>query len=84
MTAIQRRVSLDLKTQYGLGLSSQDDEIIVGFFWGGGGAGTGLVMGLGRPVGWFQMGPDCTHHSRAAETRCPEPILDRAEVVISR
>jgi len=108
MTVFQRRVSLDFKTQYGLGFSSQDDEIIVDFFCGGGGAGTGLEMGLGRPVavaknhnaaaismhtanhptarhfttdvfdgdpdaecagrpvGWFHMSPDCTHHSQAA------------------
>lgn len=49
MTSYQRRASLDFKTQYGLGFSSQDDEIIVDFFCGGG-AGTGLEMGLGRPV----------------------------------
>jgi DNA (cytosine-5)-methyltransferase 1 len=108
MTAFQRRASLDFKTQYGLGFNSQDDEIIVDFFCGGGGAGTGLEMGLGRPVavaknhsaaaismhtanhptarhfttdvfdgdpdaecagrpvGWFHMSPDCTHHSQAA------------------
>jgi len=108
MTAFQRRASLDFKTQYGLGFSSQDDEIIVDLFCGGGGAGTGLEMGLGRPVagaknhsaaaismhtanhptarhfttdvfdgdpdaecagrpvGWFHMSPDCTHHSQAA------------------
>ncbi|MCX2891924.1 DNA cytosine methyltransferase, partial [Pseudomonas sp. DCB_BI] len=81
---------------------------VVDFFCGGGGAGTGLEMGLGRPVtvaknhspaaismhtanhpaarhfttdvfdgdpdeecqgrpvGWFHMSPDCTHHSQAA------------------
>ncbi len=108
MTVFQRKASLDFKTQYGLGFSSQDDEIIVDFFCGGGGAGTGLEMGLGRPVavaknhsaaaismhtanhptarhfttdvfdgdpdaecagrpvGWFHMSPDCTHHSQAA------------------
>jgi len=99
---------LDFKTQYGLGFDPQDDEIVVDFFCGGGGAGTGLEMGLGRavavaknhsaaaismhtanhpaarhfttdvfegdpdeecsgrPVGWFHMSPDCTHHSQAA------------------
>lgn len=98
----------DFKTQYSLGFSAQDDEIVVDFFCGGGGAGTGLEMGLGRavtvaknhnpaaismhtanhpharhfttdvfdgnpddecegrPVGWFHMSPDCTHHSQAA------------------
>ncbi|WP_325985569.1 DNA cytosine methyltransferase [Pseudomonas protegens] len=40
----------DFKTQYSLGLNAQDDEIVVDFFCGGGGAGTGLEMGLGRAV----------------------------------
>jgi len=108
MTVFKRQASLDFKTQYSLGFSSQDNEIIVDFFCGGGGAGTGLEMGLGRPVavaknhsaaaismhtanhptarhfttdvfdgdpdaecagrpvGWFHMSPDCTHHSQAA------------------
>lgn len=98
---------LDFKTQYGLGFDPQDAEIVVDFFCGGG-AGTGLEMGLGRsvtvvknhnpdaismhtanhpaarhfttdifdgdpneecqgrPVGWFHMSPDWTHHSQAA------------------
>lgn len=98
----------DFKTQFGLALHPQDDELVVDFFCGGGGAGTGLEMGLsrkvdvaknhsaaaismhtanhpharhfqtdvfegdpdeecqGRPVGWFHMSPDCTHHSQAA------------------
>ena len=42
--------SFDFKTQYGLGFNQQDDEIVVDFFCGGGGAGTGLEMGLGRSV----------------------------------
>lgn len=42
--------ALDFKTQYGLGFDPQDDEIVVDFFCGGGGAGTGLEMGLGRAV----------------------------------
>lgn len=50
MSAIQKKHSLDFKTQYGLSFSAQDDEIVVDFFCGGGGAGTGLEMGLGRPV----------------------------------
>lgn len=108
MSAFQRKNSLDFKTQYGLGFDPQDNEIVVDFFCGGGGAGTGLEMGLGRPVtvaknhspaaismhtanhpaarhfttdvfegdpdeecqgrpvGWFHMSPDCTHHSQAA------------------
>jgi DNA (cytosine-5)-methyltransferase 1 len=40
----------DFKTQYSFGFSKQDDEIVVDFFCGGGGAGTGLEMGLGRKV----------------------------------
>lgn len=51
MTAFQRQASLDSKTQYGSGLTSQDDEIIMDFFRGRGGAGTSLEMDLGRPVG---------------------------------
>ncbi|MDY7073538.1 hypothetical protein PshuTeo2_36720 [Pseudomonas hunanensis] len=108
MSAFQKKNQLDFKTQYGLGFDPQDDEIVVDFFCGGGGAGTGLEMGLGRPVtvaknhspaaismhtanhpaarhfttdvfdgdpdeecqgrpvGWFHMSPDCTHHSQAA------------------
>lgn len=108
MPASQQKNPLDFKTQYGLGFDPQDDEIVVDFFCGGGGAGTGLEMGLGRPVtvaknhspaaismhtanhpaarhfttdvfegdpdeecqgrpvGWFHMSPDCTHHSQAA------------------
>ncbi|WP_268797555.1 DNA cytosine methyltransferase [Pseudomonas huanghezhanensis] len=108
MSAHQKKHPFDFKTQYGLGFDPQDDEIVVDFFCGGGGAGTGLEMGLGRavsvaknhsataismhtinhpgaqhfttdvfegdpdtecggkPVGWFHMSPDCTHHSQAA------------------
>ncbi|MGE8449497.1 MAG: DNA cytosine methyltransferase [Pseudomonadales bacterium] len=40
----------NFKTQYSLGLNAQDDEIVVDFFCGGGGAGTGLEIGLGRAV----------------------------------
>jgi DNA (cytosine-5)-methyltransferase 1 len=50
MSAFQKKNPLDFKTQYGLGFNPQDDEIVVDFFCGGGGAGTGLEMGLGRPV----------------------------------
>ncbi|MSU92957.1 DNA cytosine methyltransferase [Pseudomonas mandelii] len=49
MTSLKKH-PLDFKTQYGLGFSTQDDEIVVDFFCGGGGAGTGLEMGLGRAV----------------------------------
>ncbi|WP_134638808.1 DNA cytosine methyltransferase, partial [Pseudomonas aeruginosa] len=41
---------LDFKTQYGLALDDTDDAIIVDLFAGGGGASTGLEMGLGRKV----------------------------------
>lgn len=50
MPTFQKKPAFDFKTQYGLGLNPQDDEIVVDFFCGGGGAGTGLEMGLGRPV----------------------------------
>ncbi|RRW59546.1 DNA methyltransferase [Pseudomonas fulva] len=108
MTAALKKNPMDFKTQFSLALNSQDDELVVDFFCGGGGAGTGLEMGLGRavnvaknhspaaismhtvnhpharhfttdvfdgdpdvecqgrPVGWFHMSPDCTHHSQAA------------------
>ena len=50
MSAQQKKHPFDFKTQYGLGFNQQDDEIVVDFFCGGGGAGTGLEMGLGRAV----------------------------------
>ena len=50
MSAHQMKHPFDFKTQYGLGFNQQDDEIVVDFFCGGGGAGTGLEMGLGRAV----------------------------------
>ena len=49
MTAF-KKPPFDFKTQYALGFNAQDDEIVVDFFCGGGGAGTGLEMGLGRAV----------------------------------
>ncbi|KPY05805.1 C-5 cytosine-specific DNA methylase family protein [Pseudomonas savastanoi pv. nerii] len=49
MTSLNRP-PFDFKTQYSLGFNAQDDEIVVDFFCGGGGAGTGLEMGLGRKV----------------------------------
>ncbi len=49
MTSFKKH-PLDFKTQYGLGFDPRDDEIVVDFFCGGGGAGTGLEMGLGRAV----------------------------------
>lgn len=50
MSIHQKKHPFDFKTQYGLGFNPQDDEIVVDFFCGGGGAGTGLEMGLGRTV----------------------------------
>ncbi|MQU04845.1 DNA cytosine methyltransferase [Pseudomonas helleri] len=50
MSAHKKKHPFDFKTQYGLGFNPQDDEIVVDFFCGGGGAGTGLEMGLGRAV----------------------------------
>lgn len=50
MSVQQKKHPFDFKTQYGLGFNPQDDEIVVDFFCGGGGAGTGLEMGLGRAV----------------------------------
>ncbi|WP_421527294.1 DNA cytosine methyltransferase [Pseudomonas brenneri] len=49
MTSFKKQ-PFDFKTQYGLGFNPQDDEIVVDFFCGGGGAGTGLEIGLGRAV----------------------------------
>ena len=46
----QIKITSDFKTQYNLSFNQQDDEIVVDFFCGGGGAGTGLEMGLGRAV----------------------------------
>ncbi|MFU6557723.1 DNA cytosine methyltransferase [Pseudomonas aeruginosa] len=108
MSAALKKQVFDFKTQYGLALDDIDDAIVADYFCGGGGAGTGLEMGLGRPVnaaknhssaaiamhtanhpharhfmtdvfdgdpddecqgrpvGWFHMSPDCTHHSQAA------------------
>ncbi|HBP1417472.1 MULTISPECIES: DNA cytosine methyltransferase [Pseudomonas] len=50
MTSLKKPSSLDFKTQYGLALDDTDDAIIVDLFAGGGGASTGLEMGLGRKV----------------------------------
>ena len=38
MSAHQKIHPFDFKTQYGLGFNQQDDEIVVDFFCGGGGA----------------------------------------------
>ncbi|MCX2694975.1 DNA cytosine methyltransferase [Pseudomonas sp. DCB_CB] len=41
---------IHFQTQYQLPLTAADDELIVDYFCGGGGASTGLEMGLGRLV----------------------------------
>ena len=64
MSAQQKKHPFDFKTQYGLGFSTQDDEIVVDFFCGGGGAGTGLEMGLGRAVNVAKI-----HYSPKARKR---------------
>ncbi|MBI6989547.1 DNA cytosine methyltransferase [Pseudomonas aeruginosa] len=50
MSAALKKQVFDFKTQYGLALDDTDDAIIVDLFAGGGGASTGLEMGLGRTV----------------------------------
>nr|WP_067285792.1 DNA cytosine methyltransferase [Marinobacterium profundum] len=50
MTSRMKLNPLDFNTQYGLALDEIDHEINVDLFAGGGGASTGIEMGLGRPV----------------------------------
>jgi len=50
MSAYQKKQQLDFNTQYALSLDGDDDAIIIDLFAGGGGASTGLEMGLGRKV----------------------------------
>lgn len=50
MTTMQKPTQFDFTTQYGLPLDDTDDAIIVDLFAGGGGASTGLELGLGRQV----------------------------------
>lgn len=50
MTSLKKPAPLDFKTQYCLPFSAQDNEIIIDLFAGGGGASTGLEIGLGRTV----------------------------------
>jgi DNA (cytosine-5)-methyltransferase 1 len=50
MSVIRQPQTLDFRTKYSLPLAKQDEEINVDLFAGGGGASTGLEMGLGRPV----------------------------------
>lgn len=50
MTSMTKPAPFDFRTQYTLPFQAEDDEIIVDLFAGGGGASTGLEMGLGRTV----------------------------------
>lgn len=50
MTSLKKPAPFEFRTQYGLPLTVQDEEINVDLFAGGGGASTGIEMGLGRPV----------------------------------
>ncbi|WP_045158325.1 DNA cytosine methyltransferase [Stutzerimonas stutzeri] len=50
MTSLKPPQGQYFLTQYSLPLAEQDEEINVDLFAGGGGASTGLEMGLGRPV----------------------------------
>lgn len=49
MTSL-KSAPMNFRTQYTLPLLEQDEEINVDLFAGGGGASTGLEIGLGRPV----------------------------------
>lgn len=50
MSVLQKPRQLDFKTQYTLALDDNDQAIIIDLFAGGGGASTGLEIGLGRKV----------------------------------
>lgn len=50
MSAQQKKHPFDFKTQYGLGFNPQDDEIVVDFFCGGGGAGTENISACNAPA----------------------------------
>ncbi|MDP3978378.1 MAG: DNA cytosine methyltransferase [Pseudomonas sp.] len=50
MTSLKKPAPLAFRTQYGLAFNEIDEEINVDLFAGGGGASTGIEMGLGRPV----------------------------------
>lgn len=50
MISLNKPALLDFRTQYDLPLTEQDEEINVDLFACGGGASTGLEMGLGWPV----------------------------------
>lgn len=50
MTSFKKPAPLEFRTQYGLAFDDMASEINVDLFAGGGGASTGIEMGLGRPV----------------------------------
>lgn len=50
MTSLKQPAAIDFKTQFSLPLYEDDDAIIVDLFAGGGGASTGIELGLGRKV----------------------------------
>ncbi|WP_439254375.1 DNA cytosine methyltransferase, partial [Pseudomonas monteilii] len=50
MSVLQKPRQLDFTTQYTLALDDNDQAIIIDLFAGGGGASTGLEIGLGRKV----------------------------------
>lgn len=50
MTAALKKTPMDFKTQFALPLNEDDDAIVIDLFAGGGGASTGLEVGLGRKV----------------------------------
>lgn len=50
MISLNKPALFYFHTQYGLPLTEQEEEINVDLFAGGGGASTGIEMGLGRPL----------------------------------
>ncbi|WP_085618792.1 MULTISPECIES: DNA cytosine methyltransferase [unclassified Pseudomonas] len=50
MSVLQKPRQLDFNTQYTLALDDNDRAVIIDLFAGGGGASTGLEIGLGRKV----------------------------------
>jgi len=72
MSAHQKKHPFDFKTQYGLGFNPQDDEITVEFFCGGGGAGTGLEMGLDRKVSMAK-----NHSATATSMHTVNSLMER-------
>ncbi|WP_414813353.1 DUF2303 family protein [Pseudomonas alliivorans] len=77
---ITKRLPFDFKTQYGLGFNPQDDEIVVDFFCGGVGAGTGLEIGLGRAVSVAKNhSPAAISMHQVSETSASRSSMDQIE-----